>query len=401
MNSTVTSYMHNVFNKTSEPRPSVLTADYWLLGTAIALLILGLIMVGSSSVSIAERKLGEPFYYLWRQLMYTGVGLMMAFVVIKIPMRIWQELGPALVIVSLLLLIMVFVPGISRSVNGSTRWIAAGGFSLQPSEFVKLFAVLYMAGYLVRHSESVRTSFAGFLRPLALLMVFMMLLLFEPDFGAAAVLICTAMVMMWLGGVRVSQFLLLILAVGAALALLVYTSEYRMQRLTGFLNPWADPFNSGFQLTQALIAFGRGEWLGVGLGGSVQKLFYLPEAHTDFLFAVLAEELGLVGVLAVITLFTILIYRAMVIGRNAELRERPFAGYVAYGLGAWIGLQAFINIGVNMGVLPTKGLTLPFMSYGGNSILVMCTAIALLVRIDFETRRDDRLVQRRGGRQWR
>jgi cell division protein FtsW len=228
----------------------------------------------------------------------------------------------------------------------------------------------------------------------------MMLLLLEPDFGAAAVLICTTMAMMWLGGVRVSQFLLLLLAVGAASALLIYTSEYRMQRLTAFLNPWADPFNSGFQLTQALIAFGRGEWFGVGLGGSVQKLFYLPEAHTDFLFAVMAEELGLVGVLAVISLFTILIFRALVIGRRAENRERPFAGYVAYGLGIWIGLQAFINIGVNMGVLPTKGLTLPFMSYGGSSVLVMCIVIALLVRIDFETRRDDRLVQRQGVKQW-
>lgn len=400
MSTVVTSYMQNIFNKASEPRPSVLTADYWLLGTAIALLILGLIMVGSSSVSIAERKLGEPFYYLWRQLMFTGVGLLVAFVVIKIPMRIWQELGPALVIVSLLLLIMVFLPGIGRTVNGSTRWIAVGGFNLQASEFVKLFMVLYLAGYLVRHTEAVRTSFAGFLRPLGLLMIIMMLLLLEPDFGAAAVLICTAMAMMWLGGVRVSQFMLLILAVGAASALLVYTSEYRMQRLTAFLNPWADPFNSGFQLTQALIAFGRGEWFGVGLGGSVQKLFYLPEAHTDFLFAVMAEELGLVGVLAVISLFTILIFRALVIGRRAENRERPFAGYVAYGLGIWVGLQAFINIGVNMGVLPTKGLTLPFMSYGGSSVLVMCVVIALLVRIDFETRRDDRLVQRQGDTQW-
>ena len=400
MSTVVTSYMQNIFNKASEPKPSMLTADYWLLGAAIALLILGLIMVGSSSVSIAERKLGEPFYYLWRQLLFTGVGLLVAFVIIRIPIRIWQELGPALVIVSLLLLIMVFMPGIGRTVNGSTRWIAVGGFNLQASEFVKLFMVLYLAGYLVRHTEAVRTSFAGFLRPLGLLMIIMMLLLLEPDFGAAAVLICTAMAMMWLGGVRVSQFMLLILAVGAASALLVYTSEYRMQRLTAFLNPWADPFNSGFQLTQALIAFGRGEWFGVGLGGSVQKLFYLPEAHTDFLFAVMAEELGLVGVLAVISLFTILIFRALVIGRRAENRERPFAGYVAYGLGIWIGLQAFINIGVNMGVLPTKGLTLPFMSYGGSSVLVMCIVIALLVRIDFETRRDDRLVQRQGVKQW-
>ncbi len=400
MNLSVSSYMHNVFNKKSEPKLTLFAIDYWLLGAAVALLILGLIMVGSSSVSIAERKLGEPFYYLWRQSLFTGVGLLTAFVIVKVPMRIWQELGPALVIVSLLLLVLVFIPGLGRTVNGSTRWIAIGSFNLQASEFVKLFMVMYLAGYLVRHNDSVRTSLGGFLRPLVLLMVIMFLLLLEPDFGAAAVLICTAMAMMWLGGVRVGQFLLLIMLVAGASAVLVFTSEYRMQRLTAFLNPWADPFNSGFQLTQALIAFGRGEWFGVGLGGSVQKLFYLPEAHTDFLFAVMAEELGLFGVLAVITLFTVLIYRALVIGRAAENRERPFAGYVAYGLGVWIGLQAFINIGVNMGVLPTKGLTLPFMSYGGSSILVMCIVIALLVRIDFETRRDDRTVQRKGVTQW-
>jgi len=400
MNVSVSSYMHNVFNKKSEPKVSLFSADYWLLGSAVALLILGLIMVGSASVSIAERKLGEPFYYLWRQLLFTGVGLLAALIVARIPIRLWRELGPALVIVSLLLLVMVFVPGLGRTVNGSTRWIAMGGFNLQASEFVKLFMIFYLAGYLVRHNESVRTSLAGFLRPLVLLMVVMFLLLLEPDFGAAAVLICTAMAMMWLGGVRVGQFLLLIMLVVGALSVLVLTSEYRMQRLTAFLNPWADPFNSGFQLTQALIAFGRGEWLGVGLGSSVQKLFYLPEAHTDFLFAVLAEELGLIGVIAVIVLFTILIYRALVIGRAAENRERPFAGYVAYGLGIWIGLQAFINMGVNMGVLPTKGLTLPFMSYGGSSILVMCIVIALLVRIDFETRRDDRTVQRKDTKQW-
>ena len=368
--------------------------DYWLVGSGLAILFLGLIMVGSASVSVAERELGAPFYYLWRQLLFTGMGLLLAIIVVRVPMRIWQELGPALMILNLLLLALVFIPGLGHSANGSTRWISIGSFHLQASEIVKLFSVIYLSGYLVRHNESVRTTFAGFLRPLGLLVVIAVLLLLEPDFGAAAVLIATAVAMMWLAGVRVSQFMLLILAVAAALALLVYTSEYRMHRLTAFLNPWADPYNSGFQLTQALIAFGRGEWLGVGLGSSVQKLFYLPEAHTDFLFAVLAEELGLVGVVVVIGLFTVLIVRALRIGRAAENRERPFAGYVAYGIGTWIGLQAFINMGVNMGVLPTKGLTLPFMSYGGSSIIVMCVAMALLIRVDYETRRDDRFIQR-------
>ena len=373
--------------------------DYWLVGTGLAIMFLGLIMVASASVSVADQELNAPFYYLWRQLLFTGIGLLAAIIVVRIPMRVWQEVGPALMIVNLLLLVLVFIPGLGHQANGSTRWISIGSFHLQASEIVKLFSVIYLAGYLVRHNESVRTTFAGFLRPLGLLVIISVLLLLEPDFGAAAVLIATAVAMMWLAGVRVSQFMLLIIAVAVALALLVYTSEYRMHRLTAFLNPWADPYNSGFQLTQALIAFGRGQWLGVGLGSSVQKLFYLPEAHTDFLFAVLAEELGLVGVVVVISLFTVLIVRALRIGRAAENRERPFAGYVAYGIGIWIGLQAFINMGVNMGVLPTKGLTLPFMSYGGSSVIMMCVAMALLIRVDYETRRDDRVIQR-GKKVW-
>lgn len=394
MNMPVTSYMQNAFGFREKKKSIPWSVDYWLVGCSITLLALGLIMVGSSSVSIAERQLGAPFYYLWRQVLFTGVGLLAAIIVVKIPTRLWEQLGPALIIVSVLLLLLVFIPGLGRTVNGSTRWIAVGNFNLQASEFVKLFSILYLAGYLVRHTEAVRTSISGFLRPLILLLLLTVLLLLEPDFGAVVVMLATAMAMMWLGGVRISQFLLLIIAAAVALALLVYTSEYRMVRLTAFLNPWADPFDSGFQLTQALIAFGRGEWFGVGLGASVQKLFYLPEAHTDFLFAVMAEELGLIGVIIVIALFTVLVVRSLMIGRSAETRERPFAGYVAYGLGVWIGLQAFINIGVNMGVLPTKGLTLPFMSYGGSSIVVMCIAIALLIRVDYETRRDDRYVQR-------
>jgi len=393
MSTQVANYLQQLF-KPEKNAKVAWSMDYWLVGSTLALMFLGLIMVGSASVSVADRELGAPFYYLWRQLLFTGMGMLAAIITVRIPMRVWQEVGPALMVLNLLLLVLVFIPGLGHSANGSTRWISIGSFHLQASEIVKLFSLIYLAGYLVRHNESVRTTFAGFLRPLGLLVIIAVLLLLEPDFGAAAVLIATAVVMMWLAGVRVSQFMLLIIAVAVALALLVYTSEYRMHRLTAFLNPWADPYNSGFQLTQALIAFGRGEWLGVGLGSSVQKLFYLPEAHTDFLFAVLAEELGLVGVVVVISLFSVLIVRALRIGRAAENRERPFAGYVAYGIGIWIGLQAFINMGVNMGVLPTKGLTLPFMSYGGSSIIVMCVAMALLIRVDYETRRDDRFIQR-------
>ena len=398
MSQTLTSYMHAAFNQKQKHTKIIWSSDYWLLGTILSILILGLIMVGSTSISIAEKNTGQPFYFLWRQLTFTGIGVFAAIIVSKIPMRIWQELGPALVIVSILLLLLVFVPGLGKTANNSTRWILLGGIHVQSSEFVKLFMILYLAGYLVRHTNAIRTTASAFLRPLGLLMILMFLLLLEPDFGAAAVLISTAVAMMWLGGVKVGQFSLLIVSVSSASVLLIRTSEYRMKRFTGFLDPWGDPFDSGFQLTQALIAFGRGEWLGVGLGASVQKLFYLPEAHTDFLFAVLAEELGLFGVIAVITLFTFLVYRILKIGRAAEIRERPFAGYVAYGIGIWIALQAFINIGVNMGVLPTKGLTLPFMSYGGSSMVAMCIAIGLLIRIDFETRKEDRSIQK--GKRW-
>ncbi len=398
MSQTLTSYMHAAFNQKQKQQKIIWTSDYWLLGTFLSILILGLIMVGSTSISIAEKNIGQPFYYLWRQLTFAGIGLFAALIVSKIPLRIWQQLGPALVIISILLLLLVFVPGLGKTANHSTRWISLGSIHIQSSEFVKLFMILYLAGYLVRHSNAVRTKVSAFLRPFVLLTILMFLLLLEPDFGAAAVLICTAVAMMWLGGVKVGQFLLMIVFVSAAAVLLIIMSDYRMNRFTGFLDPWGDPFNSGFQLTQALIAFGRGEWMGVGLGASVQKLFYLPEAHTDFLFAVLAEELGLFGVIAVIVLFTILVYRILKIGRAAETRERPFAGYVAYGIGIWIALQAFINIGVNMGVLPTKGLTLPFMSYGGSSMVAMSIAIGLLVRIDYETRREDRNVQK--GKRW-
>jgi cell division protein FtsW len=288
--------------------------------------------------------------------------------------------------VGISLLLLVLMPGIGREVNGSTRWMSLGIINLQVSELVKLFVVVYMAGYLVRQGDEVRTSMRGFLKPMALLAVISVLLLCEPDFGATAVIVTTALAMMFVAGVRLWQFMILMLVVLAALSVLAVTSPYRMQRLTAFLDPWADPFNSGFQLTQALIAFGRGEWLGVGLGGSVQKLFYLPEAHTDFVFAVLAEELGLLGAVSVIVMFAIVVWRAFVMARLAEQCGKFFEAYLAYGLGVWIGMQAYINIGVNMGVLPTKGLTLPLMSYGGSSIMVMCVAIALLLRIDHEVR---------------
>lgn len=367
--------------------------DLPLLLSALVLLGIGLVMVASSSISIAERELSEPLYYFWRQLSYSIVGLITAVIVFKIPLTYLQKTGPILIVIGMVLLLMVLIPGLGKEVNGSMRWLNLGVISLQVSEFVKLATVIYLAGYLVRHNEEVRTNLSGFLRPLVLIFIISLLLIIEPDFGAVAVIAMTAMGMLWLGGASFFQFIFLMLTITAVLSLVAVSSPYRMERLTTFLNPWADPFNSGFQLTQALIAFGRGEWFGVGLGASVQKLFYLPEAHTDFVFAVLAEELGLFSVLVVIALFCFIVIRSLMIGRRAEKRELPFTAFLSYGLGIWLGLQAFINIGVNMGVLPTKGLTLPLMSYGGSSLIIMCVVIAILLRADYETRRFDRVGQ--------
>jgi len=403
----VISLPRNYFNKFSD-RSAVSVfehIDFPLLLSALALLGLGLVMVASSSIAIAERQLAEPLYYFGRQFTHALVGLAAAFIVFKIPLSFFQKIGPTLIIVSTILLLMVLIPGLGREVNGSVRWLNLGVISLQVSEFVKLATVIYLAGYLVRHNEEVRTNLSGFLRPLALIFIISSLLIFEPDFGAVAVIAMTAMGMLWLGGASFFQFIFLMLTMGAVLSLVAVSSPYRMERLTTFLNPWADPFNSGFQLTQALIAFGRGEWFGVGLGASVQKLFYLPEAHTDFVFSVMAEELGLFSVIIVIALFSFIVIRSLMIGRRAEKNERPFAAYLAYGLSIWLGLQAFINIGVNMGVLPTKGLTLPLMSYGGSSLIIMCSVIAMLLRVDHETRQCNRKGQSRKkstavGRSW-
>jgi cell division protein FtsW len=360
--------------------------DVWLFGVVIVLLSLGLVMVASASVSLADRQFGQPFYYSIRQFLFIVAGVSAAILVMRTRLLYWEKGGVALLVIGAALLVTVLIPGVGREVNGSTRWLPFGLFNLQASELVKLFVIVYLAGYLVRRGDEVRNSITGFLKPLGILTILAGLLLLEPDFGSAAVIFATALAMMFLGGVRLWEFFALMIMVVVAMAGLAMASPYRLERLTTFLNPWADPFDSGFQLTQALIAIGRGEWAGVGLGGSIQKLFYLPEAHTDFLFAVLAEELGLLGVVIVIALFTIVVWRAFVIAYRAEKSGNRFAAYLAYGIGMWIGLQAFINMGVNMGLLPTKGLTLPLMSYGGSSIIVTCIAMALLFRVDYETR---------------
>ncbi len=364
-------------------------SDRWdcaLLGSALFLAGLGLVMVASASVSIAAKDLSDPLYYFWRQAAYLGIGLSLGALTMCISTQVWQRLGPALLVLGIVLLALLLLPGVGREVNGSTRWMRVGVINFQPSEVMKLFLVVYLAGYLVRRNEEVRSRLGGFLKPVVLLSLIAALLLLEPDYGATVVLFATALGVMFLAGVPLTIFLVWVLVTVAFFACLMLAAPYRLERLMIFMNPWSDPYGSGFQLTQALIAIGRGEWFGVGLGASVQKLFYLPEAHTDFLFAVLAEELGLVGVVSVISLFAFIVIRAMQIGARAERLGSPFCAYLAYGIGLLIALQSVINIGVNLGMLPTKGLTLPLMSYGGSSLLVSCLCIALLLRIDHELR---------------
>ncbi|HDP89526.1 MAG TPA: putative lipid II flippase FtsW [Thioalkalivibrio sp.] len=359
--------------------------DVGLVLVVATLLGLGLVMVTSASIGVAEKQTGNPLYFFERQLVFVLAGIAVAAAIYRVRLVHWQTAGFALLLLTFVLLALVLVPGIGKTVNGSTRWIPLGIINLQVSELAKLCFVVYVAGYLVRHGNDVRETFSGFMRPVLVLGLAAALMLMEPDFGAAAVLMATGLGMLFLGGVRLGQFGLLMAVVAAALAVLAVSSPYRLERLTTFLNPWADPFNSGFQLTQSLIAIGSGSWTGLGLGGSIQKLFYLPEAHNDFLFAVLAEELGLLGVIVVVGLYAYLVWRCFAIAAAAENCGHAFGAYLAYGVGIWAGLQAFINMGVNMGILPTKGLTLPLMSAGGSSMLVMCAAIGLLLRVHRET----------------
>jgi cell division protein FtsW len=372
-------------NHTGKIKPPALF-DRYLLLAVFGILAMGLIMVASASMAISESQFNNPFHYLFRQLMFLGLSAIAVSIILRVPVAKWEKIGPAIFLTALILLVLVLIPGIGRVVNGSRRWLGFGSFGLQVSEFAKFAIIVFMAGYLVRRQEEVRTQIKGFIKPMLLLGVVAILLLLQPDFGATSVIVITVMGMMFLSGVKLRQFIALLVIVILAMTVLAISAPYRMQRLTTFLNPWAHPFSSGYQLTQSLIAFGRGSWFGVGLGDSVQKLFYLPEAHTDFLFAVLAEELGLVGVIVIIILYALLIWRAMVIGRKTQLRGRAFSAYLAYGIGMWLSLQAVINMGVNAGILPTKGLTLPLMSYGGSSLLIDCCAIGLLFRIDYESR---------------
>lgn len=360
--------------------------DPWILFSAGGLLGIGLLMVASSSIVISDRAFGYPFYYLIHQSIYLIVGLAIGLFMTRIPLATWEKLSGYFLILSFALLIVVLIPGIGREINGSQRWINVGPLSLQVSEFVKLTTVIYMASYLVRKQDEVQNRVRGFIKPLLLLAGIGLLLLQEPDFGATSVIIATALGMLFIAGVRLWQFIVLLALAVASLGVLAISVPYRLLRLSTFLHPWSNPFDTGYQLTQSLIAFGRGGIFGSGLGNSVQKLFYLPEAHTDFLFAVLGEELGLMGQLLVMLLFTVLVGRSLVLGYRAFRNGHTFSGFLGWGLGLCLGLQAMINIGVNLGILPTKGLTLPFMSYGGTSLWVSCLTLGLLLRLGQESR---------------
>ena len=362
--------------------------DPVLLTAVLVLIGFGIVMVASASLHLAGSD-GGAMRFVVRHILALAIGLAAAVLVFLTPSDWWHKSSTALYFVGLGLLALVFVPGLGREANGALRWIAAGPLSLQTSEFMKIFVVLYMAGYLVRRQIEVAHTLWGFVKPIFLLIIACAMLMLQPDFGTTAVLLMTAFGMLFLGGAPLWQFaVLLSLAIGALMAL-VWVSPYRLERVTTFLNPWEHAQDAGYQLAQALIAFGRGEWTGVGLGNGIQKQFYLPEAHTDFVMAVIGEEFGLVGTLLIIGMFALIVWRAYAIGTRAERRGDRYAAYVAYGLGLWLGMQAFINIGVNVGLLPTKGLTLPFVSYGSNSLIVCCITVAMLLRICHENRSAD------------
>ncbi len=363
--------------------------DMTLFWSVVLLLSLGLVMIYSSSIAMSEAEKMTGYrmhYYLMRHSIFLVLGIVAAFIAFQIPVALWQRFALPLFVLGGFLLVLVLIPGIGREVNGSRRWISLGFTDMQPSELMKFFVVLYAADYTVRKAAFMHDFKKGFLPMLSVMVFIGALLLREPDFGALVVITSIAMAVLFLGGLNWRVFAGLIVLLASAFVLLIVFSPYRLQRIVGFMDPWADAYGKGYQLSHSLIAFGRGEWFGVGLGGSVEKLFYLPEAHTDFLLAVIGEELGFIGIAIVLALFVLLIYRAFAVGREAMMREKYFAALAAQGIGVWLSVQAFINMGVNMGVLPTKGLTLPFLSYGGTGIVMNCVVVAVLLRIDAENR---------------
>ncbi|MGP9799990.1 putative lipid II flippase FtsW [Rheinheimera sp. NSM] len=358
--------------------------DKLFLTLLLLILAVGVVMVTSASVPVAARIYGNELHFTIRHLVYLALGFSAALVVLNIPVQWWHNSNMLLLFAALALLVAVLLFG--RNVNGSTRWLSIGPVGLQAAEPAKLFFFVYLSSYLVRRHEEVRENLKGFVKPLLVLFAFAVLLLMQPDLGTVIVMFATAVALLFLAGAKLWQFFALIFTGLMAIGVLIVYSEYRWKRVTAFLDPWADPFGSGYQLTQSLMAFGRGGWFGQGLGNSIQKLEYLPEAHTDFILAVIAEETGFAGVALLLGLIFLLVYRALWIGQRALTKSMSFHGFLAYALAIWIGFQSAVNIGVATGALPTKGLTLPFVSSGGSSLIIMLVAAALLLRIDFEVR---------------
>ena len=376
----------NPARKLKKESPLDCPVDVTVAGISLLLLMIGIVMVGSASMEISARIYGDPFHLFIKHVVYVAISVGVAALLITVPVRSWQQIDWVLLLLSFTLLIAVLMPGVGRTVNGSTRWISLGFATIQGSEFVKLFAIVYISGYLVRRREDINESVVGFAKPLALVSLMVLLLLEQPDFGASVVIVASVMGVIFLAGVPLRHFLPIITIFVVITFVVASWKPYRLERITSFMDPWAHQFDGGYQLTQALIAFGRGEWLGLGLGNSIQKLFFLPEAHTDFMFSILAEELGAVGAIIVILAFAILVLRALLIGKKAQNQGYDFHAYLAFGIALLLGIQAVINIGVNIGLLPTKGLTLPFLSYGGNSLIISCALIAVLLRVEYECR---------------
>jgi cell division protein FtsW len=362
--------------------------DYWVLIPAVLLISIGVVMVGSASIAIAESQGASQYHYLIRHVLFIALGLMLASTFRMIPIAFLERVSRPMMLLAAFLLLLVFMPGLGHTVNGSTRWIRLGLVNFQVVEAVKLMVIIYLAGYLARKAELVQSRFFDTLKPLICAGLLSVILLLQPDMGSAAVITAIIAGMVWLAGAAWRHIFVLASLTLPAFAFAAM-EPYRLRRIVSFMDPWSDPYNSGFQLTQALIAVGRGEMFGVGLGASIQKLFYLPEAHTDFIFAVLAEELGLLGVIVVLMLFLLLVTRIMIIGIMAHRQGRPFAGFLAYGVGLWLGLQTMVSVGVNLGVLPTKGLTLPLISSGGSSMLIILIALGMVLRIKVELDREN------------
>ena len=371
--------------------------DPWLLGVALALAGVGVVMVASSSIAIGEGLDVGPYYFLTKHLMFLALGACVAAWLTRTELKTIEQKDRLMLVLCFVLLLLVFVPGIGKTVNGAQRWLNFGIMGFQAVEAVKLMYIVWLASYLVRFRDEVNATWGAMFKPLGVAVALVALLILQPDFGSLSLILAITAGMLVLGGVHMPRMFGPVLVGLPVLAVIAIAEPYRLSRFTSFWDPWADPFGSGYQLTNALMAIGRGEWFGVGLGGSVQKLSYLPEAHTDFILAVIAEELGFVGVCLVIALYAVLVGRAFWIGLKCVEMRRHFAGYCAFGIALWMALQSFVSIGVNLGLLPTKGLTLPLISSGGSSVLGTCAAIGLLLRISYELDRAERQVARLRG----